>query len=493
MNILKFLIFNLLIIFQCAIEACSIELENNTDEEIVIDGLKYNYVIRKFKVPINHFSFVDDRKFEIRYLVNNTWQKEINAPIFFHLGNEGKIEIFAKISGFLWDIAPIFGALIIFAEHRYYGESLPFGNKTFSSVKNLEYLNTQQALLDYVNLIEFLRTDNKLKHSPVIVFGGSYAGQLAAWMRLKYPHIVQGAIAASAPILQFSNITDCHLFTRIVTSDFRNTNPICSKAIRQSWDAITNLTSTASGKRWLFIMWNLCKPLRSKSDVQKLKDWLSNIYITLAMANYPYPIDFPAPLPAFSIKHFCKHFTKNDLPHEKLLMILKKGIDVYANFTGQNPCIDIESGIPELGTIGWDYQTCTELVMPICSDGINDMFEPQSWNLKEIAEYCKKNYKVVPNDQIICKQYGCTDFETATNIVFSNGLMDPWSAGGVLKDLTRSAIAVVIPNAAHGLDLRGANSADPHGVIRARDIHRNLIKKWINDYDELVNQKYESN
>lgn len=55
--------------------------------------------------------------FKMRYLYNDSYWRN-DGPLFLYTGNEGDIEIFAQNTGFMWDIAKEFNALLIFAEHR---------------------------------------------------------------------------------------------------------------------------------------------------------------------------------------------------------------------------------------------------------------------------------------------------------------------------------------------------------------------------------------
>ena len=59
----------------------------------------------------------------------------------------------------------------------------------------------------------------------MIAFGGSYGGMLAAWFRMKYPNMVAGSIAASAPLYHFIGDVDYEAFYKVVTDDYAKVTP----------------------------------------------------------------------------------------------------------------------------------------------------------------------------------------------------------------------------------------------------------------------------
>jgi lysosomal Pro-X carboxypeptidase len=63
-----------------------------------------------------------------------------------------------------------------------------------------------------------------------------------------------------------------------------------------------------------------------------------------------------------------------------------------------------------------------------------------------------------------------------SNILFTNGNVDPWSSDGVNSIITSNLPAILSTGGAHHLDLRAANKDDPEHV--RQDIVA-LIQQWI--------------
>lgn len=78
------------------------------------------YKTRYFTQILDHFNYNPQsyQKFQQRYLINDTFWggAKKNYPIFVYTGNEGDIEWFAQNTGFMYDIAPKFKALLVFIE-----------------------------------------------------------------------------------------------------------------------------------------------------------------------------------------------------------------------------------------------------------------------------------------------------------------------------------------------------------------------------------------
>ncbi|KAF6212325.1 hypothetical protein GE061_012847, partial [Apolygus lucorum] len=62
-----------------------------------------------------------------------------------------------------------------------------------------------------------------------------------------------------------------------------------------------------------------------------------------------------------------------------------------------------------------------------------------------------------------------------------NGLLDPWSSGGVTNNVSSTAVAVILPGGAHHLDLRFSDPLDPPSIRSARKLYRSIFKQWLRD------------
>lgn len=438
-----------------------------------------------FPQIMDHFNFnsMGNGTYEQRYLITDEYWKRGSGPIFFYTGNEGDIWEFALNSGFITELAAQQRALVIFAEHRYYGKSLPFGQDSFN-IPEVGLLTVEQALADYAIMITELKQQLGASACPVIVFGGSYGGMLSVYMRLRYPNIVAGALAASAPILSTAGMGESKQFFQDVTSDFENYAPECRDAVRGAFQKLQDLAQIEDYGR-IQSAFSLCKTPSSYKDIHQLNGLLRNAFTLMAMLDYPYSTHFMGSMPANPVKVACDTM----LGGADLLHALKDTAGIVYNSTGDLTCFDlytlyVECADPTgcglgFNSLAWDYQACTEIEMCFESNNVSDMFPLMPFTEKQREQYCSKRWGVIPRPGWLKTQFWGDALSTASNIIFSNGDLDPWANGGVRKSLSSSLIAINISEGAHHLDLREANDADPASVIKARKMESDTIAQWV--------------
>ena len=145
---------------------------------------------------------------------------------------------------------------------------------------------------------------------------------------------------------------------------------------------------------------------------------------------------------------------------------LRAAAGVFYNATGAATCYDFDRGpndaTDEDGEL-WDWQFCTEMFMPSSRDGVADMFWPQPWNATRESDRCHATWGARPHASWAQTSFGgraafASATSSASNVVWSNGDLDPWSRLGVTRTLSeaRALAAVPVKGGAHHLDLCGA-------------------------------------
>jgi len=151
-------------------------------------------------------------KWSQRYYSDASFWGGEGYPIFLYIGGEGP-QSAPTDRLLMYKLAEEHQALVVALEHRYYGESYPVPDM---STPNLKYLTSEQALADLARFIQYVSAAGNgdadtLSSPPLelpasamaskwVSFGGSYPGNLATWLKLKYPSLVAGTVGSSAPV-----------------------------------------------------------------------------------------------------------------------------------------------------------------------------------------------------------------------------------------------------------------------------------------------------
>lgn len=555
--------------------------------------------------PLNHFALPRDSvpTYLQRYCVSDAYVVDPeNATVFLYTGNESPLEEYINNTGLMWEMAEVLQAQVIFIEHRYEGQSLPDPD-----IENcMAYSSSIQAIADYANFVETRISSTEsgyIQRRPVIAFGGSYGGMLAAWIRMKYPHLVSGAIAGSAPIWGFPRTNPLNIdgAFRVIKHGLDQRYPPTEKPVRSnhcasnllaSWPLIHYLGySGREGRALLTEAFRLCNPL-TQYDVENLVAWAHSPWFDFAEGSFPYPSNYipfalthneNATLPPWPLQAACWRYSElfSDLgvridgdPTEvrfnvsygdfainvdwanwtashhplsdsdrniimTLLANVRDAVSIWYNISQDLVCYNLDPAPNALSierqlqqknatedcrwtiahTNSWPALNCNEdmnLVITEAQGLGGDFLWPPSHprgtrthvdvirvDPVSIPEECRdpQGHYGYPQDlpdpwaTRYDTFYGGRNIESYSNIIFSNGLLDPWSTAGVyfsdptngdeiehglrLQRKGNDLVSLILDYGGHHTDLMFSSHKDHSSFRTARAIEKDYIVRWI--------------
>lgn len=441
------------------------------------------YIAETFTQQVDHFNAESHATYAERYLVNATWWRGPPWPIVFYCGAEGNgIDSVFSHSGWVIEMARELGALMVFAEMRYFGRSAPFGDtESFEPrADRLGLLSIEQTLADYAALVRGVKRAYHAESSRVLAVGGSLAGTLAFFLRLKYPSAVDAALAASAPVLGYVGLCDPYGWYRVATATFDKQAPGCSARVRRGFGAMLGapLAELTSAFR-------LCAPAGAGA-APHLADVLSAKLATMAEAAYP--------LRRSPVVEACRRIGEGVgalaplvLPPDGSCLPLRYS-EPRAPPTLAAPRPQ-RAGVRRPAADGWGYLACSEVLHPISANNVTDMFPPREWRADDVSRFCLKQYNATARFRWLPESMGMADGVGAlgrltSRVVFSNGLLDPWSAQSVTRNVSETIVAINIPDGSHHSDLGSTpnpwpEAGDSESMRAARQQELALMREWL--------------
>ena len=118
------------------------------------------------------------------------------------------------------------------------------------------------------------------------------------------------------------------------------------------------------------------------------------------------------------------------------------------------------------------------------------MFTPRNWTIDWLIQHCASRFEVTPQPKALVDLWGFDDLVKAgaSYILFTNGLNDGWSVGGIQKNLSSTLLTINIPDGAHHSDLSHdpPSENDTEDVRNAREAALNILKSWLQEVTQNI-------
>jgi hypothetical protein len=407
-------------------------------------------------------------------------------------------------------------------------------------------LTTEQALYDVIRLLHESVAPSvqcsldpfSRQYCPVVAIGGSYPGFLAAMARFRFPHVFDMAYAASAPMHFYDQTVNENDYYNHITQVAERAYPGCSAAVKRALQDLAeyyqptlfndhgddlainttvlglcpdSLPSYIGTNRTLFVeeinmvlgytFANLNMAYYPPTNTSRLYH-SCEIFMTAtnnSMAssnNHVHPRDSDS---ATSLQQIRDFFIYN-LQSKKLVVHGNQSSDI-ANVVNEDACWNMKNELPSgdhatissgdwsgVGSQGsgesWDFQTCTLLVEHI-SFGRDSMFLERPFTLDWLTHHCQTRFGLQPQPYQLVHDWHFDDLihQGASRILFTNGLNDGWSVGGIQTNLSDTVVALNFPNGAHHSDLNGHYTPedDTPDIQQGYRLVRTILSEWLAD------------
>ncbi|XP_061781402.1 thymus-specific serine protease [Nerophis lumbriciformis] len=439
-----------------------------------------------FIQKLDHFNGADSRVWNQRYFVNDAFYKP-GGPVFLMIGGEGPANPAWMQHGTWLTYAEKLGAICFMLEHRFYGKSHPTADL---STENLRFLSSRQALADLAHFRTAIAESRGLFNRKWVAFGGSYPGSLAAWFRLKYPHLVHASVASSAPLHATVNFPE---YLEVVWRSLASENADCPLLVKTASDSLTERLKDPKNYENITKDFSLCSKLQIETETD------SAYFLEMLAGNFMDVVQYNEDNRGFegvqgtniTIKVLCEVMADTSLgePYARYAAVARLMMDTFSM-----KCLDasFNNNLRDMTNTSWDgpagsggrqwvYQTCSEFGFYQSTDSPNQPFAgfPLEYHVKQ----CKDFYNISAEQLAEAvaetnEYYGSYDIRTA-RIVFPNGSIDPWHALGITRDIRDELPAVFIKGTAHCANMYPARSEDLLQLTLARDQIFLHLQQWL--------------